>query len=198
MGNLQWPVLGKMKYLLLVLFSLVVACDQKTTSNEENNEYNSEGLSLSNLKNDHPTPEASVLALAAQHEELKSFTQAAATIKLAEILDREEGQFTVFAPTNAAFKAANIKVDSGSAAENERLKDIVLQHVISQHTASDNWIDKRTYTALNQGQITITVKDSVAYANGAKIIASDIQGVGGILHIIDKVMIPEKETTEIP
>ncbi|MBK7370153.1 MAG: fasciclin domain-containing protein [Saprospiraceae bacterium] len=106
------------------------------------------------------------------------------------------GPFTVFAPTNAAFAA--LLSELGVAA----LKDIpaaTLEAVLTYHVASGNVLagsltEGQQVTTLQKGNFTIRL------AGGAKItdannrviniIATDIQGGNGVVHAIDKVLLP--------
>lgn len=183
------------KVFIILLALLVIACADKTGNNNENTQAATENAepSLSNLKNEEATPEVGVLEMAAQIDSLQTFVMAAAAINLEEILDEAEGQFTVFAPTNQAFRDAGIALSREDTYENETLKDFILQHIISQHSSSEFWKNEIMYNTMNGGEITIHLKDEVAYVNEAKIVATDIEGKGGVIHIINKVIAPNPE-----
>lgn len=107
------------------------------------------------------------------------------------------GPFTIFAPTNAAFNAllAELKLTA--------LKDIpaaTLEAVLTYHVASGNVLA----ASLTEGQKVTTLHKSdftVSLAGGAKItdsnsriiniIATDIQGSNGVIHAIDRVLLPK-------
>lgn len=182
----------------LPIFLVLFACDNKSNNNQVGHEEDSTMVAFSLSKKDNADTDtiAGILDMVGQYNELSEFYKAASTIHLAEILEERGGQFTIFVPINAAFKAEGIRVDSGNAEQNHLLKDIVLQHIIPQHTVSEVWKDELAYTALNQGTLMITIKDSVAFVNGAKVIATDIEGPGGVLQVIDRVLLPKDEPAE--
>ena len=183
------------RVLMVILALSVIACADKTGNNDENTQAATENAepSLSNLKNEDATPEVGVLEMAAQIDSLQTFVMAAAAINLEEILDEAEGQFTVFAPTNQAFFDAGITLSRKDTYENEELRDFILQHIISQHSNSEFWNDEIMYNTMNGGEITIQLRDGAAYVNEAKIVATDIAGKGGVIHIINQVLAPNPE-----
>lgn len=185
--------LKKAKWALLLLPFFVYSCHQKNKDNEVGNIPDSinDGLTQAHISDQQP--EEGVLDMAQQYEELSDFAQAAATIHLEEHLKDKAEQFTFFVPTNEAFRSAGIAVDSASAEQNIALKEIILYHIVPQHTISEVWKDELSYTTLNQEDITITIKDSIAYVNDARVIVRDLEGNGGVLQVIDKVLVPNRE-----
>lgn len=103
-----------------------------------------------------------------------------------------DGPFTVFAPTNEAF-AAIADVASGLTAE--QLTDVLLYHVIQGEVLSTDLQPEQQVTTLNGDSITIEVSGSgAATINGnADITTVDIEGVNGVIHIIDTVLLPPTE-----
>jgi len=112
------------------------------------------------------------------------------------------GPFTVFAPTDAAFTAASATV---STLSNAQLGYVLKYHVLGSQvlaanipfgtataTLDTNVLDTgasaaaRTFTINNTTPPTIT--DTTATA--AKIVATDVRASNGVIHVIDKVLIP--------
>lgn len=200
---IKFPFSDKLrtKCWLLGLVFFMIACDQRANKNEVGHIADSTDLAFTLSKIDIETNREDtssidgVLDLIAQYHELSTFTKAASIIHLKEILEEKEGQFTVFAPVNEAFKVSGIKIDSSNTTQYNLLKDIVLQHVVPLYTVSEVWKDEIAYKALNQGTLTITIKDSIAHVNDAKVIAKDIESPEGVLQVIDRVLIPKEEAT---
>ncbi|MDV4151054.1 fasciclin domain-containing protein [Clostridium sp. AL.422] len=107
-----------------------------------------------------------------------------------------KGPFTVFAPTDDAFK----KLPAGTLEnllkpENkDTLKNILLYHVAKGNLSSADILklDGKKLTLLNGKTANITVKDGAVFINNAKIIITDIPASNGTIHVIDAVLIPEK------
>ena len=190
--------LAKVKFALLVLPFLLLSCHQKNKKGEVGNIPDSIQDGLTQVyANDQPSEDAvleeRVLDLAHQYAELSDFSQAASTIGLEEHLRGKAEQFTIFVPTNEAFRSAGIAVDSTNAEQNLALKEILLYHIVPQHTVSEIWKEELSYTTLNQEDITLTIKDSIAFVNDAKVVVKDIEGHGGVMQVIDKVLVPKRE-----
>ncbi|MEP7232596.1 MAG: fasciclin domain-containing protein, partial [Ginsengibacter sp.] len=106
------------------------------------------------------------------------------------------GPFTVFAPTNNAFRAAGFP-DAASiqAAEPDVLTSILTYHVIGARVFSSDLSDGLQPTTVNGGKVTIgltagaTVKGN-ANTTASNIIATNIVATNGVIHVIDQVLLP--------
>jgi uncharacterized surface protein with fasciclin (FAS1) repeats len=140
-------------------------------------------------------------AKAATHERAKAiyplaeeagFTTLAAAVKAAglDVTLTEQGPFTVFAPTDAAFA----KLPEGTVAsllENpEALKKVLLYHVVSGTVMAADVVALETAETLNGTRIAINAEDGVMI-NDANVIKTDITASNGVVHVIDTVLIPE-------
>ena len=105
-----------------------------------------------------------------------------------------DGPFTVFAPTDAAFEAAGIDLSTfDTEAENETLSDILLYHVISGTVDAANVTDGLVATMVNGDNVTFTVTNETVMINDANVTDRDVAASNGIIHIIDKVLLPPAE-----
>ncbi len=109
------------------------------------------------------------------------------------------GPFTVFAPTDAAFTAAGIDLSSfDTDAENATLVDILTYHVVSGSVASTALSDGQTATALNGDDVTFTVNAAGVQVNDANVVTADVAASNGIIHVIDKVLMPPADQVTEP
>lgn len=101
-----------------------------------------------------------------------------------------DGPFTVFAPTNAAFDQLLIDLDVSSISEidTETLEAVLLYHVISDSNVRSTQLSAGDVTTLG-GTATISLTDG-PQINDANIIVVDVQGTNGVIHAIDKVLLP--------
>ena len=102
------------------------------------------------------------------------------------------GPFTVFAPTDQAFSDAGIDLaDYDTDAENASLADILLHHVYSGEVSSSAITDGMFATMLsgNKVQFSIDAMGSVNVGD-ATVTTADVLSSNGIIHVIDKVLIP--------
>ena len=109
-----------------------------------------------------------------------------------------EGPFTVFAPTDQAFVDAGINLSSLDNDEGKSiLSDILLYHVLSGSVQSSEVTDGLTATAVNGDILTFAVGDSVM-VNDATVTTPDVMASNGVIHVIDKVLIPPADLENIP
>ncbi len=102
-----------------------------------------------------------------------------------------EGPFTVFAPTDAAFEALpEGTVESLLMPENKaQLTSILTYHVVPGKVMSGDLTDGMTATTVEGGDITIDLGDGVM-VNDANVVSADIEASNGVIHVIDKVIMP--------
>ncbi len=135
--------------------------------------------------------------------ELKTFVGMLVTTGLANKLAKEDGPFTILAPSNDAFK--NIDVNKMEALLNsanlEQLTVLVNSHIVKASLDSVNLVQKikegngkykivtlsgATYTASKEdAEIVLTDKNG----NTSVIGKSDISGSNGVLHILNNVLL---------
>ena len=137
----------------------------------------------------------------------KDFSTLVTALKAADLVGAlsGEGPFTVFAPNNAAFG----KIDSetlGSLLKPENVKalsNILTYHVVSGKLMASDVANalKKGYgstklTALNGQTFVARSKDGKIFlkdqnGNMSEIIATDVVGTNGVIHVIDTVIMPE-------
>jgi uncharacterized surface protein with fasciclin (FAS1) repeats len=127
------------------------------------------------------------------------FSTLVAALSAAGLVDtlRGDGPFTVFAPTNAAFNALpDGTVDTLLMPENvDQLRSILLYHVVPGNITSNQLLGQSMDVATVNGA-TVRVdgtggKHSAAVrVNDANVISADILATNGVIHVIDKVLMP--------
>lgn len=107
------------------------------------------------------------------------------------------GEYTVFAPNNAAFQKLlqSIGVERMSDIKPSLLNDILLYHVVANDILNSNQLDSAA-TTLNVDQITFTQGDSIIInqnkqENKAVIVTPNLQAENGVVHVINEVLLPE-------
>jgi uncharacterized surface protein with fasciclin (FAS1) repeats len=103
------------------------------------------------------------------------------------------GPFTIFAPTNAAFAAlpAGTVEDLLKPENKEKLTSILTYHVVAGNVMSAQLSDGQKVATLNGKELTVAIKDGVVTINGAKVVAADLAGSNGVIHVIDGVILPK-------
>ena len=133
----------------------------------------------------------SVVNIALDNDNFTILVDAVVKAGLVEALS-SDGPFTVFAPTNDAFEAlfAELGVSGVDALTAEQLIPILTYHVVPGNVLSTDLADGQVGT-LNTGKsITINLSNGVKI-NDSDVVAADIQGANGVVHVINKVLIPE-------
>ena len=124
--------------------------------------------------------------------ELSTLLAAAQAAGLAETL-AGPGQFTVFAPTNDAFAALPQPVVDALLANPTALSQLLQYHVVGgRHTAAQ----LRTVqpATLNGRLLTIAPQGDGITINGAAVLVADVEAGNGLLHVIDRILLPPLAT----
>lgn len=102
-----------------------------------------------------------------------------------------DGPFTVFAPTDAAFAALpEGTVEDLLKPENkETLAGILTYHVIAGKVMSTDLTDDMEAATVNGDTVMIDLDNGVM-VDGATVTAADIEATNGVIHVIDKVIMP--------
>jgi uncharacterized surface protein with fasciclin (FAS1) repeats len=111
------------------------------------------------------------------------------------------GQYTIFAPTDAAFNAAGINTSTLSSLPEATLRTILRNHILAGRTASFSFLPgpNAAYGNINRDFVyTSTYLSSTAgvgsfagvYFNGIKIVNTDFQANNGIIHSINGILLP--------
>jgi uncharacterized surface protein with fasciclin (FAS1) repeats len=103
---------------------------------------------------------------------------------------RQPGPYTVFAPTDAAFKKVPKKTLNALLANKAKLKAVLLYHVVAgKVTAADVSMLKSAKT-LNGKSVRIRVSGANVFVNKAKVTKADVMASNGVIHVINTVLIP--------
>ena len=123
-------------------------------------------------------------------------TSLVAALTAADLVTTLSGdtEYTVFAPSDDAFAAAGIDLDSYDTPEEiAALADILLHHVVPGVIPSSALADgANTVVAANGDKLTVTVADGTVTvgADGAAVTLADVPASNGVIHVIDKVLMP--------
>ena len=110
---------------------------------------------------------------------------------------QQEGPYTVFAPTDDAFAAAGIDLTTfDTEEENSTLSDILLYHVVFASVTASDVTDGMTAQTLNGDDLSFTVTNGSVMVNDANVTTADVTASNGIIHVIDKVLMPPAGITE--
>lgn len=124
------------------------------------------------------------------------FNTLAAALKAGDLVVvlKGTGPFTVFAPTDEAFK----KLPPGTVEnllkpENKaQLVKILTYHVVPGKVMSSALAGKKTDAKTVQGEmVMVDATMGGVTVNGAKVVTADVSADNGVIHVIDTVLIPK-------
>jgi transforming growth factor-beta-induced protein len=101
-------------------------------------------------------------------------------------------QFTVFAPTDAAFDDLFDVLDVSSVDEIPvgTLRTVLLYHVAPGERFAADVVSSSRIRTVGKGFLWPSVSGGNAYVNDAQVIAADIDVSNGVIHVIDRVLLP--------
>ena len=131
------------------------------------------------------------LAVNASTGEFDSLIAAVVRAGLADTLNGNR-QFTVFAPTDAAFDKlfAALGVSGVDQIPVATLRAVLLYHVAPGERFSSDVVSSDRIRTASKGFLFPSVHDGGAYINNARIVAADIDVSNGVIHVIDTVLLP--------
>ena len=106
-----------------------------------------------------------------------------------------DGAFTVFAPTDDAFAALPEGMLEGLLADTESLTQILLYHVVGDVVMADTVVTLDEAETLEGSKVEIEVVDGKVFVNDSQVTSTDIEASNGVIHIIDKVLVPGMDET---
>ena len=137
-----------------------------------------------------------------------NFSMLVSLLQKAELVGalQGEGPFTVFAPTNAAFEdlLSALDITASDLMQQPDLAKVLLYHVVSGKAMSTDLVDGMRLSTLNGEYVNVDLSAGVMI-NESSVVSADIQAVNGVIHVIDKILVPSnfmlqdvEEDTVIP
>ena len=125
------------------------------------------------------------------------FTTLITAINDAGLMDklRENGPFTILAPTDAAFAKlpAGMLTDLGKPENKSRFAEILKYHIIPGKVMAADMAKLKTARTIQGQELTIEASESIKI-NGARLQARNVEASNGVIHAIDTVLTPAAVT----
>ena len=140
-----------------------------------------------------PAPSMSLVDVALDNGNFTTLVSALQATGLDTTLANLDNDYTVFAPSDAAFaKLPEGTVESLTA---EQLSNTLLYHVLPGEVLADAAISvaqssSNMVTTANGDMLSLSFADSALFANGAKISTADVMADNGVIHVVDNVILP--------
>ena len=140
----------------------------------------------------------SIYEIASELDDFSILVAAVDKAGLDEVL-KDSGSYTVFAPTNDAFLELleDLGLSADELLESPALSEILLTHVLSDKVLkSDLESARRVFRAEAVSSERLMLKrlggrDDRFFVNRAQIVGFDVMASNGVIHVIDKVILPQ-------
>jgi uncharacterized surface protein with fasciclin (FAS1) repeats len=137
-----------------------------------------------------PAAKADIVDTAVAAGSFKTLAKALTEAGLVETL-KGKGPFTVFAPTDEAFAKLPKGTLDALLKDKKKLTAILTYHVVSGQVKAADAAKLTSAKTVNGQSIKIAAKDGTVMINDAKVTQADIETSNGVIHVIDKVILPK-------
>ena len=104
------------------------------------------------------------------------------------------GPLTVFAPTDAAFKAVPKPTLNALAQDRAALRRVLLYHVVKGNVPASRVVKLRSAKTLAGPAVAIRVRGGSVFLNGStRVVKTDVTASNGVIHVINKVLLPPSQ-----
>jgi uncharacterized surface protein with fasciclin (FAS1) repeats len=133
--------------------------------------------------------DANIVQTAAATGQFKTLTKLLTRAGLVGALE-QPGPYTVFAPTDAAFKRVPKATLNTLLRHPARLKAVLLYHVVSGRVTAADAATVSSAKTLNGKSVRIRTAGMNVFVNSAKVTKADVTASNGVIHVINRVLIP--------
>jgi transforming growth factor-beta-induced protein len=126
--------------------------------------------------------------------DLSKLLELVTTAELGDTL-KGDGPFTLFAPNDEAINKQNL---TDLKADKEKLKKVLLNHVVNETYYSAALSDKKEMTAMGGNTIKVKISGGETKFNEGKLLTADLSMTNGVIHIIDAMMLEKVEPEPNP
>jgi uncharacterized surface protein with fasciclin (FAS1) repeats len=136
-----------------------------------------------------PAAKANIVETAVSAGQFKTLVSLVKKAGLASTLSGK-GPFTVFAPTDAAFAKVPKSTLDALANDKAALKSVLLYHVASGKVTASKVVKLKSAKTLQGQSLKIRVSNGKVFVGGARVTTPDVMASNGVIHVINKVLIP--------
>ena len=174
----------------LIKTTLVLAIITVTAIGTSFAQCNSNSKSTS--YNWHKKSSQSIVDLAVANHDLSTLVAALQAADLVDVL-KGNGPFTVFAPTNAAFDALpEGTVETLLKPENkDQLIKILTYHVVPSRIEAADFDGDQKVDSVEGSSIEVQANGKTVNVNNAVVVNADNRATNGVVHVIDRVILPD-------
>ena len=121
-----------------------------------------------------------------------SFNTLATALKAAGLVEtlKGTGPFTVFAPTDDAFKKLPAGTLDALLADKAKLTRVLTYHVVAGKVMAADLVKLKEAKTVEGSSVKIAVKGKGVMVDGANVVKTDVVASNGVIHVIDSVILP--------
>lgn len=134
---------------------------------------------------------ATIADTAARTPQLSTLNKLIADAGLADTL-RQPGPYTVFAPSDEAFKAVPAKTMAELASNKELLKSVLTYHVVAGKVGSAE-VKNGNAKTVQGANLALAKAGGYVTVEDAMVTQADVPASNGVVHVIDRVLMPPKK-----
>ena len=136
-----------------------------------------------------------IVDIAAKNSNFDTLHTAIIAAGLADTLASADAQYTVFAPTDAAFGDLDPALLTAALADPKgALTTVLTYHVVAGNYSGAELLEMGTVTTLQGEELTVTTRNDDVFVNDARVVIADVPAKNGIIHAIDAVLLPAAVT----
>ena len=140
------------------------------------------------LKAQYSSDEPNLVELASSNEQFSTLVELVTAAGLADVLQSDE--YTVLAPTNAAFEEVPQETLDALANDADLLRTVLLTHVIAGSVNAETVMGLDEAPTAAGNVLPISVSDAGVQIGNAMVTQTDIMASNGIIHVVDSVIMP--------
>ena len=130
-----------------------------------------------------------IVATASSAGQFRTLTMLLKRAGLVRALE-QAGPYTVFAPTDAAFGKVPKATLNALLQDKAKLKSVLLYHVVARKVTAAKVVTLRQAKTLNGQRVRIRTSGSNVFLNGARVTTPDVMASNGVIHVVNRVLIP--------
>lgn len=101
-----------------------------------------------------------------------------------------KGPFTVFAPTDAAFKKVPASTLEALQKDRAALRNVLLYHVAAGRYPAKRVVKQKSIETLAGQRVKVSTRNGTVRVGGARVVQADVRTSNGVIHAINRVLIP--------
>jgi uncharacterized surface protein with fasciclin (FAS1) repeats len=177
-------VLATVVVLSIVAGSSVAFAQNATTANVTKNATKNATTANATAK-----PTKTIAQIVANNTNFTNFTSLLKLANLTNVLNGP-GNYTVFAPDNAAFSKVDASTLAALKNNTTALRNVLTYHIVPTKLLSNDFTGSGTLSTLNGLAVPYSVDGTKIKVDNATVTKADINATNGVIHVINSVMIP--------